>query len=230
MPSSSMRAVWTSCWGRCGPAGPLCLACSPSTCMRVSTTDVPPLLHFTKNFKHWDIAAVTARSATTRGRFVPSALRQPEGRYRRFGGLPHGCCDTEDSLTDDEQIGRGQVLASCPHLEATAGYVTSFAEMLTERRGKQLNSWLSAVSADDHPARVSLRLRARYRSGSGQERADAFWPLVSNVVGLPRMAVSSAIVRFRSRRTIWRSMLLSVAAANGFGYWSVRATDGRSDT
>ena len=55
------------------------------------------------------------------------------------------------NLTDDEQIGLKQVLASCPHLEATAGHVTSFAEMLTERPGQQLNSWMAAVSADDVP-------------------------------------------------------------------------------
>ncbi|OYD60794.1 ISL3 family transposase [Rhodococcus sp. OK302] len=56
-----------------------------------------------------------------------------------------------DNLTDDEQIGLKQILASCPHIEATAGHVTSFAEMLTERLGAQLNSWMSAVSADDLP-------------------------------------------------------------------------------
>ncbi|MCD2158334.1 transposase, partial [Rhodococcus cerastii] len=32
-----------------------------------------------------------------------------------------------------------------------AGHVTSFAEMLTERLGKQVNSWMSAVAADDLP-------------------------------------------------------------------------------
>ncbi len=56
-----------------------------------------------------------------------------------------------DNHTDDEQIGLKQILASCPHLEATAGHVKSFAEMLTERLGEQLNSWMSAVSADDLP-------------------------------------------------------------------------------
>ncbi|MDV6271577.1 transposase [Rhodococcus globerulus] len=44
-----------------------------------------------------------------------------------------------------------QVLASCPHLEATAGHVASFAEMLTEYLGEQLNSWILAVSMDDLP-------------------------------------------------------------------------------
>ncbi len=52
-----------------------------------------------------------------------------------------------DSLTVHEQIGLKQVLASCRHLEATAGHVTSFAEMPTESPGAQFNSWTSAVSA-----------------------------------------------------------------------------------
>ncbi len=56
-----------------------------------------------------------------------------------------------DNLTADEQIGLKQIFASCPHIEATAGHVTSFAEMLTERLGKQLNSWMAAVAADDLP-------------------------------------------------------------------------------
>ncbi|MBQ9052601.1 transposase [Rhodococcus sp. (in: high G+C Gram-positive bacteria)] len=56
-----------------------------------------------------------------------------------------------DNLTDDEQIRLKQILASCPHLEATARHVKSFAKMLTERTVKQLNSWMSAVVADDLP-------------------------------------------------------------------------------
>ncbi|MCE4266301.1 MULTISPECIES: hypothetical protein [Rhodococcus] len=56
-----------------------------------------------------------------------------------------------DNLTDDEQIRLKQVLASCQHLEAAAGHVKSFAEMLTGRLGEQLNSWMPAVSADDLP-------------------------------------------------------------------------------
>lgn len=56
-----------------------------------------------------------------------------------------------DNLTADEHIGLKQVLTSCRHLEAIAGHVKSFAEILTERLGAQLNSWMSAVSADDLP-------------------------------------------------------------------------------
>ena len=37
-----------------------------------------------------------------------------------------------------------------PHLDALAGYVRSFAEMMTQRRGQQeLEGWLTAVENDD---------------------------------------------------------------------------------
>ena len=40
----------------------------------------------------------------------------------------------------------------CPHLDALAGHVRSFAEMMTSRRGEQLlDDWLDAVEADDQP-------------------------------------------------------------------------------
>ncbi|MDV6277854.1 transposase, partial [Rhodococcus erythropolis] len=38
-----------------------------------------------------------------------------------------------------------------PRTEQSAGHVTSFAEMLTERLGELLNSWMAAVSKDDLP-------------------------------------------------------------------------------
>jgi transposase len=40
----------------------------------------------------------------------------------------------------------------CPHLDALASHVRSFAEMMTSRRGEQLlEDWLTAVEADDQP-------------------------------------------------------------------------------
>ncbi|MGH3215184.1 MAG: ISL3 family transposase, partial [Trebonia sp.] len=42
--------------------------------------------------------------------------------------------------------------ARCPHIDALAGHVTSFAEMMTRRSGdKDLEDWLSAVEAGDQP-------------------------------------------------------------------------------
>ncbi len=56
-----------------------------------------------------------------------------------------------EDLDADEQLQLKQVLASCPHLEATATHVGTFAEMLTGRHGESLDSWMAAVDADDRP-------------------------------------------------------------------------------
>jgi transposase len=52
------------------------------------------------------------------------------------------------ALEEGQRVRLKQVLALCPELEATAGHVRGFAEMLTQRRGDRLESWLSAVEAD----------------------------------------------------------------------------------
>ncbi|MGV9864084.1 transposase [Rhodococcus koreensis] len=85
-----------------------------------------------------------------------------------------------DNLTDDEQLGLKQVLASCQHLETTAAHVTSFAEMLTGRHGDRLSSWMAAAASDDLPhlhrfvrgierdhAAVLNGLTLPYNSGAG---------------------------------------------------------------
>ena len=56
-----------------------------------------------------------------------------------------------DSLDADEQVKLKDVLARCPHLDALAGYVTGFAEMLTGRHGERLDAWIAKVQADDQP-------------------------------------------------------------------------------
>jgi transposase len=44
------------------------------------------------------------------------------------------------------------IRARCPHLDALAGHVTAFAEMMTARTGsRDLDAWLAAVEADDQP-------------------------------------------------------------------------------
>ncbi|WP_394855663.1 transposase [Rhodococcus globerulus] len=110
------------------------------------------------------------RCCTLRRTSNIGASRQLQLRPRLPSSVPQSRCSTTvhiesaetstncswtlrhpDSLTDDEQIGLKQVLASCPYLEATAGHVASFAGILTEHLGKHLNSWMTAVSADDLP-------------------------------------------------------------------------------
>ena len=57
--------------------------------------------------------------------------------------------DTRDA---DEQAQLAGVLDRCPHLRALAGYVRSFAKIMTRRRGQQdLEGSLTVVEADDQP-------------------------------------------------------------------------------
>jgi transposase len=56
-----------------------------------------------------------------------------------------------EDLDTDEQLKLKQVLATCPHLDATATHVGTFAEMLTGRHGDRLDSWMTSVDTDDLP-------------------------------------------------------------------------------
>jgi transposase len=55
-----------------------------------------------------------------------------------------------DHLQEDEQAQLQAIRARCPHIDALAGHVTAFAEMMTARTGsRDLEAWLTAVEADD---------------------------------------------------------------------------------
>jgi transposase len=56
-----------------------------------------------------------------------------------------------DELDHDEQQQRADVLHACPDLDRLAGHVGRFAAILTTRRGSELDSWITAVEADDQP-------------------------------------------------------------------------------
>jgi transposase len=56
-----------------------------------------------------------------------------------------------DSLDEDEELKLKQVKERCPHLEALAGHVGEFAEMLTGRPGGRLDAWIAAADASDLP-------------------------------------------------------------------------------
>jgi transposase len=56
------------------------------------------------------------------------------------------------SLDPGEQARLAGIRARCPHIDALAAHITSFAEMMTNRTGEQqLPGWLAAVQADDQP-------------------------------------------------------------------------------
>ena len=55
-------------------------------------------------------------------------------------------------LTPGDQARLAAVTAACPHLDALAGHIRSFAEMMTHRQGLlALEDWLTRVEADDQP-------------------------------------------------------------------------------
>jgi transposase len=56
-----------------------------------------------------------------------------------------------DRLDADDRAALAEVRAACPHLDALARHVERFAEILTGRRGHQLDAWIAAVDADDQP-------------------------------------------------------------------------------
>jgi transposase len=57
-----------------------------------------------------------------------------------------------DRLDPDDQAWLAAVKASCPHLDALAGHIRSFAQMMTRRQGLlALEDWLTAVEASDLP-------------------------------------------------------------------------------
>jgi transposase len=55
-----------------------------------------------------------------------------------------------DHLQPEEQARLAAIRASCPHIDALARHVASFAEMMTGRTGdRDLEAWLAAIEADD---------------------------------------------------------------------------------
>jgi transposase len=57
-----------------------------------------------------------------------------------------------DNLDDDERAQLTDIQDHCPHLDALAGHVRGFAEMMARRQGEhELEGWLTAAEASDLP-------------------------------------------------------------------------------
>jgi transposase len=59
-------------------------------------------------------------------------------------------------LASEEQAQLTDVLASCPELQAVAGHVRDFADLMNKHRGDRLPDWMLRVQADNLPALHSL--------------------------------------------------------------------------
>jgi hypothetical protein len=55
------------------------------------------------------------------------------------------------SLETDERESLQRVLDRCPELNALAGHVRGFADMMRDLRGDRLAQWMDDVQADDLP-------------------------------------------------------------------------------
>ena len=67
-----------------------------------------------------------------------------------------------DHLQEDEQAQLDAIRTRCPHIDALAGHVTAFAEMMTARTGsRDLEAWLAAVEADDQAGLRSFTIGIR---------------------------------------------------------------------
>jgi transposase len=67
-----------------------------------------------------------------------------------------------DHLQAGEQAQLAAIRARCPHIDALAGHVTTFAEMMTARTGsRDLEGWLAAVEADEQSALRSFAIGIR---------------------------------------------------------------------
>ncbi len=66
------------------------------------------------------------------------------------------------SLDDGDQARLAAARARCPHLDALAGHIRDFADMMTRRQGLlALDEWLTRVEADDQPELHSLTVGIR---------------------------------------------------------------------
>ena len=70
---------------------------------------------------------------------------------RRSAGSPAGCCATPTTSTPTNTSNSRKSGPPAPHLDALAGHITAFAEILTGRHGDRLDAWITAVEADDLP-------------------------------------------------------------------------------
>ncbi|MFF2964552.1 transposase [Streptomyces sp. NPDC057963] len=55
------------------------------------------------------------------------------------------------TLTEEDRAGLKEILASCPELDKAAGHVRDFGEILTDRLGSTLPTWIDAVEASQLP-------------------------------------------------------------------------------
>jgi transposase len=110
-----------------------------------------PALHAELQARGWKGSVNTVRRYVRPFRPLPAAPPAPPA-MPKTRTITSWLLSRPESLTEEEQAQLAAVRARCPHIDALAGHVTGFAQMMTRRSGgKDLESWLTAVEASDQP-------------------------------------------------------------------------------
>ena len=107
------------------------------------TGSVQAVRRYVRQFRTAGGQATASRAAQP----APTAPPPPKTRQ-----LTRWLLSRPGHLDTDDQAQLAAVTARCPHLDALAGHIRSFAEMMTHRQGLlALEDWLTRVEADDQP-------------------------------------------------------------------------------
>ena len=107
------------------------------------TGSVQAVRRYVRQFR----AAGGRTTAARAGQPAPAAPPPPKTRQ-----ITRWLLSRPGRLHADDQARLAAVTASCPHLDALAGHIATFAGMMTHRQGLlALEDWLTRVEADDQP-------------------------------------------------------------------------------
>lgn len=93
-------------------------------------------------------ASATLRAAAATAPPAPPTVRQVTGWLTRHPA----------TLSEEERAALKSVLARCPELDAAAGHVRDFGEILTSRLGHTLPAWIDAVDVSQLPGLTNFAL------------------------------------------------------------------------
>jgi hypothetical protein len=160
--ASTAPPQWTSCWPAPATAGRPSSTTTKSTCTSGGTRAAPASeLHAEIRQRGYPGSYSTVRDYLQPfrelGAAPPAAPAPPKTRDITRWLLSHS-----DSLDEDEKTRLKDARDRCPHVDALARRVTTFAEILAGRHGDRLDNWIAAVEAE-RPARPAL-LRPRHQA------------------------------------------------------------------
>jgi transposase len=110
------------------------------------TGDIQCLRRYFRPFK-------TSHSPRPRHPSAPPPEPRPAPKPRR---VVRWIMTNPGHLAEADAAELKEIRATCPHLDAVAGHVRDFADMMRDLRGAQLPAWMDRVTQDDLPALHSL--------------------------------------------------------------------------